>query len=196
MKDLYKILGTNKTVKSTEIKQAYFAMAKKYHPDTGSDEEVRKFYEITEAYKILSDKEQRRAYDLAHKTDQVEEPLIQEIFNQSEKEVAREEADPNYAYRQKEIHKFRKSLLIKAYLRVIFFSIMLGITGYIYSIILGESQILGAFFGTVFGFTWSLFKYFDVYSFVKDKKLQRILHGAYNVIIVVSILYFVTALIV
>jgi len=61
MKDYYKILGVSKKASASAIKKAYYALAKKHHPDKGGDE--KKFKEINEAYQILSDKKKRSQYD-------------------------------------------------------------------------------------------------------------------------------------
>ncbi|OAD67464.1 hypothetical protein PHYBLDRAFT_24070, partial [Phycomyces blakesleeanus NRRL 1555(-)] len=63
-KDPYEVLGTSKTASQSEIKKAYYALAKKYHPDTNKDKDAReKFVQIQEAYEILSDEEKRKQYD-------------------------------------------------------------------------------------------------------------------------------------
>jgi molecular chaperone DnaJ len=61
MKDYYKILGVPPDASDEEIRKAYYKLAHKYHPDKGGDE--KKFKEINEAYRILSDKEKRAQYD-------------------------------------------------------------------------------------------------------------------------------------
>lgn len=61
MKDYYKILGVPRNASAEEIKEAYYRLAHKYHPDKGGDPE--KFKEINEAYRVLSDPEKRRQYD-------------------------------------------------------------------------------------------------------------------------------------
>jgi len=61
MKDYYQILGINREASQDDIKKAYYRLAHKYHPDKGGDE--KKFKEISEAYRILSDKEKRSQYD-------------------------------------------------------------------------------------------------------------------------------------
>jgi molecular chaperone DnaJ len=61
MKDYYKILGVPPDASDDEIRKAYYRLAHKYHPDKGGDE--KKFKEINEAYRILSDKEKRAQYD-------------------------------------------------------------------------------------------------------------------------------------
>ena len=62
MKDLYKILGVDKSVDDNALKKAYRKLAMKHHPDKGGDE--KKFKDISEAYEILSDPNKRKTYDL------------------------------------------------------------------------------------------------------------------------------------
>ncbi len=57
----YKILGIKKNATQEEIRKAYIELAKKYHPDHGGDED--KFKEISEAYRILSNEEEKDFYD-------------------------------------------------------------------------------------------------------------------------------------
>lgn len=61
MKDLYGILGVNKTASPEEIKRAYRRMASQHHPDKGGD--TNRFQEIEQAYRVLSDPAQRQQYD-------------------------------------------------------------------------------------------------------------------------------------
>lgn len=64
-RDYYEVLGVSKTASDDEIKKAFRAMAKKYHPDMhpGDKEAEEKFKEAQEAYAVLSDPEKRKQYD-------------------------------------------------------------------------------------------------------------------------------------
>lgn len=63
--DYYKILGVSQNATRREIVAAFYALARKYHPDTASepDPESRRFKELYEAYRVLSDPKLRRQYD-------------------------------------------------------------------------------------------------------------------------------------
>ena len=64
-RDYYEVLGISKGASDDDIKKAYRAQAKKYHPDLhpGDKEAEVKFKEINEAYGVLSDAEKRSQYD-------------------------------------------------------------------------------------------------------------------------------------
>ena len=64
-RDYYEVLGVQRNASNDEIKHAYRALAKKYHPDLnpGDEESEKKFKEASEAYSVLSDDQKRRQYD-------------------------------------------------------------------------------------------------------------------------------------
>src|SRR3954452_14268762 len=64
-KDFYKILGVSKDASEADIKKAYRKLARKYHPDTnsGDDAAEKMFKDVSEAYSVLSDPEERQQYD-------------------------------------------------------------------------------------------------------------------------------------
>ncbi len=64
-KDFYKILGVAKDVSEADLKKVYRKLAKANHPDLhpGDAKAEARFKDISEAYDVLSDKEQRREYD-------------------------------------------------------------------------------------------------------------------------------------
>ena len=64
-KDFYKILGVTKGVTEAELKKTYRKLSRQFHPDTnpGDAKAEARFKEISEAYSVLSDKDQRAEYD-------------------------------------------------------------------------------------------------------------------------------------
>lgn len=63
-KDFYKTLGVAEKAGPAEIKSAYRALAKKYHPDANPGAKAAgRFKGIGEAYTVLSDPEKRKHYD-------------------------------------------------------------------------------------------------------------------------------------
>lgn len=53
-KDYYLSLGVSKDATDSELKKAYYKLAREYHPDHNKGTE-HKFKEINEAYEVLSD---------------------------------------------------------------------------------------------------------------------------------------------
>jgi molecular chaperone DnaJ len=64
-KDFYKVLGVSKDVSEADLKKTYRKLARKYHPDSNQGDAAAEatFKEISEAYAVLSDSEQRTEYD-------------------------------------------------------------------------------------------------------------------------------------
>ncbi|EXJ57972.1 molecular chaperone DnaJ [Cladophialophora yegresii CBS 114405] len=63
-KDPYATLGVGKNATAPEIKKAYYALAKKYHPDTNKDPGAKeKFTDAQSAYELLNDPQKKAAYD-------------------------------------------------------------------------------------------------------------------------------------
>ena len=63
-KDPYRTLGIRKDASTSEIKKSYYALAKKYHPDTNKDAGAKeKFTDAQSAYELLNDPQKKAAYD-------------------------------------------------------------------------------------------------------------------------------------
>lgn len=65
MIDYYSILGIGENSSSTEIKNAYRKLSKKFHPDVNQGDKYfeERFKEIQNAYEVLSDSNKRAKYD-------------------------------------------------------------------------------------------------------------------------------------
>ncbi|MGH7614086.1 MAG: molecular chaperone DnaJ [Gemmatimonadales bacterium] len=62
--DFYSVLGVPRDASEADIKKAYRKLAMEHHPDRNkSPGAEERFKEITEAYEVLRDEEQRAAYD-------------------------------------------------------------------------------------------------------------------------------------
>nr|ODN87199.1 chaperone DnaJ [Cryptococcus depauperatus CBS 7841] len=60
----YQVLGVSKDASASEIKKAYYSLAKRWHPDSSQEADAKeRFHEIQAAYDILSDDKKRQAYD-------------------------------------------------------------------------------------------------------------------------------------
>ncbi len=64
-RDYYKVLEVPRDADSDVLKKSYRRLAMKYHPDQNPDDKnaADKFKDLTEAYQVLSDSQQRARYD-------------------------------------------------------------------------------------------------------------------------------------
>ncbi len=168
MENHYKILGIESSATPEEVKKAYFEMAKKYHPDSGDESEVKKFHEVAEAYRVLSDPVTRKAYDISlglldSQKKGGDSASVTESVPRGKRET----------YRDDELKEFHKNRYKKAVLRVMMFSVMLGLIGAIMAIILDGYYWLGGLSGIAMGFSFSITQNFKVKSFFKSVKAHK-----------------------
>eukprot|EP01132_Coremiostelium_polycephalum_P003676 gene3676-4579_t len=64
-RDYYDVLGIPRNATKQQIKQAFYGLAKKFHPDANKEDPnaSKKFTEINNAYNVLSDENKRAMYD-------------------------------------------------------------------------------------------------------------------------------------
>jgi curved DNA-binding protein len=78
--DYYALLGVQRTATADEIKAAYRRLAQRLHPDAASDTaSEERFKEITRAYQVLRDPDQRVRYELEEMERALE--LAEQEFN-------------------------------------------------------------------------------------------------------------------
>ncbi|HHH30572.1 MAG TPA: J domain-containing protein [Polyangiaceae bacterium] len=63
VKDYYVVLGVSRTESAEQIRSAFRALARRYHPDRAGPRATAQFQQIAEAYEVLSDADRRAAYD-------------------------------------------------------------------------------------------------------------------------------------
>jgi curved DNA-binding protein len=63
-RDFYEVLGVPRNADQSEIQRAYRKLARHHHPDVNKDPSAEaRFKEVSEAYDVLSDPQQRKRYD-------------------------------------------------------------------------------------------------------------------------------------
>lgn len=190
MKNLYQILAIQPGADPDEIKRAYYALAKIYHPDSQEQADVQKFYEVTEAYQILSDAARRRAYDATLKTGRLEKGWM-ESDESVEVTYGRPNHEENLEFRMHELNRFRRRVFWRAVGKVILSFFVGGGAGNVLVLILGGSATIGPLAGALFGFVWSVNAYFDLESFIPNHRHFVLVQWAGRTVEVLSLLYFV-----
>ena len=191
MSSHYETLGIEPSAEPGDIKKAYFDLAKKYHPDSGDETEIKRFHEITEAYKTLSDKDLKKAYDLTLKSGL-------EIIKSAEAEIVSKNpvyptvhAQKRDSYRDVELKEFHQNRLRRAKLRVLGFTLLLGLVAAFVDLLLGGRWYLGALAGVMIGFSISIRENFDLTTFFESKTHQTLFYLFTWLILSLGVLYFV-----
>jgi curved DNA-binding protein CbpA len=79
--DYYELLEISPNASLETIQRVYRILAQRFHPDNPDTGNAGAFRDISNAYRVLSDPEQRAAFDVAHRT---ERRLMWKIFDQSD----------------------------------------------------------------------------------------------------------------
>lgn len=189
MKDLYEILNLERRASSEDVKRAYYALAKMYHPDSKEQADVKKFYEVTEAYQILSDEARRKAYDETLKTGRLEKSWM-ESDESVEVQYGRLSHEESLEYRMHELNRYRRRVFWNAAGKVFLGSIVGGFLGNALALILGGSSILGFIAGAFFAFAWAFGSHFDLESFIPDPRRFKRIYWAGRTLQAFALLYF------
>lgn len=62
-KNYYDVLGVSKNANQKQIKDAYYKLAMKHHPDKNQGKLTQQFREIKEAYDVLGNESSRMKYN-------------------------------------------------------------------------------------------------------------------------------------
>src|SRR5262245_24863420 len=68
--DFYEVLQISVTAEPDTVHRVYRLLAQRYHPDNAETGNELRFRQVSEAYRVLSDPEQRARYDVAHERQQ------------------------------------------------------------------------------------------------------------------------------
>jgi len=185
--DHYKILGIQRSATTEEVKKAYFDLAKKYHPDSGDASAVKKFYQISTAYKILSDLSAKKSYD-SHLESSKKVKLTENISESSFYSSKRE------SYRDEELKSYHKNRFKKAFFRVIISTFLFAFLFYLISIITGGIGVLSFLSGLFIGLHFSIYKNFDLDSYFSSKNKQILFIYCLRFFSSFGIIYFVWVL--
>lgn len=85
----YEVLGVSYDASSIDIKKAYYALAKKYHPDANPQDNSLKFREISEAYTTLINPDKKEEYDM-----KIQSGIISPKSESKDKEDSKESEEP------------------------------------------------------------------------------------------------------
>ncbi|CAJ1057319.1 dnaJ homolog subfamily C member 24 [Xyrichtys novacula] len=79
-KDLYAVLGASPSDSVQQLRHRYQQLARQYHPDrlggacsSETESAVKKFLEVDAAWRILSDQDTRREYDLQKRAQELKQ---------------------------------------------------------------------------------------------------------------------------
>jgi hypothetical protein len=131
-KDYHKILELKEDATLDDVKRAYRAMAKKYHPDINkAPDSHERFIEITEAYEILMNRDLHEYYfSRGEMGDQEFKRAQYERAREAAREAARRYARMKFEKFKQEQEAFKKSgwhdliLILRYFIRILVFPLI------------------------------------------------------------------------
>ena len=79
-RDYYETLQLNPNAEEETINRVFRILVKRYHPDNRDSGNTKKFNEVMDAYRILSDPEKRAAYDVRYEENRA---AVLKIFDEA-----------------------------------------------------------------------------------------------------------------
>src|SRR5216117_3455952 len=79
-RDYYETLQLSPNADEETISRVFRILVKRYHPDNADTGNTKKFNEVMEAYRILSDNEKRAAYDVRYEENRAS---VLKIFDEA-----------------------------------------------------------------------------------------------------------------
>jgi len=184
MQNYYKLLGISTSATFEEVKKAYFEMAKKYHPDLCDKMEVKKFHDVAEAYRVLSDKNAKQAYDTTIvNIGVVKQPKVPTYKAVKIKNRAH--------YRDDELKTYHRNRFKRAIFRLVGLTFVVGLLAYVVAVILGGKGLYGGVSGLLIGFGFSVNKNFNISSFFISDNRYKVFKIFTWLLFFVGFVYFV-----
>jgi curved DNA-binding protein CbpA len=89
--DYYDVLQVSVNAEPETIHRVYRLLAQRYHPDNGETGNATRFREVAEAYRVLSDPEERARYDAVHEGQRQERWRLVDLGTSSDNDFSVEQ---------------------------------------------------------------------------------------------------------
>lgn len=117
LKNYYQILGLDTDASEQDIRKAFRALAKKYHPDVNASDDARhRFMEVEQAYSFLINEAQRRNYTLLlreekmSQSEQAHREQIYKLWVEHQQRKARTRTAMESVYSGQSSNPFRRKM--------------------------------------------------------------------------------------
>ncbi len=89
--DYYEVLQISPNADPDTVHRVYRLLAQRFHPDNQESGNANRFRQLHEAYRVLSDPEQRAKYDLHHQQQRQERIRLVSVANRAENDFELEQ---------------------------------------------------------------------------------------------------------